>query len=89
MNESPDQPRFKVDTSRPRSRTKLRSKIRHVLAVAPGQLSARLAAGRIHAARGEQPEALEQIRILEERKEALSRDQRSELEELKSIMALP
>ena len=36
MNESPDQPRFKVDTSRPRSRTKLRSKIRHVLAVASG-----------------------------------------------------
>ena len=28
--------RFKVDTSRPRSRSKLRSKIRHVLAVAAG-----------------------------------------------------
>ncbi len=28
--------RFKVDTSRPRSRTKLRSKIRHILAVASG-----------------------------------------------------
>lgn len=28
--------RFKVDTSRPRSRTKIRSKIRHVLAVASG-----------------------------------------------------
>lgn len=64
-------------------------RIRHVLAVAPGQMSARLAAGRIHAARGEQPEALEQIRILEERKETLSRDLRSELEELKSTMALP
>ena len=28
--------RFKVDTSRPRSRMKMRSKIRHVLAVAAG-----------------------------------------------------
>lgn len=28
--------RFKVDTSRPRSRSKIRSKIRHVLAVAAG-----------------------------------------------------
>ena len=37
MNEPPAQSgRFKVDTSRPRSRTKLRSKIRHVLAVASG-----------------------------------------------------
>ena len=37
MKESAVQPpRFKVDTSRPRSRTKLRSKIRHILAVASG-----------------------------------------------------
>ena len=28
--------RFKVDTSRPRSRTKMRAKVRHVLAVAAG-----------------------------------------------------
>ena len=64
-------------------------RIRHVLAVAPQQLSARLAAGRIHAARGEMPEALEQIRSLEERKGELSLDQRRDLEELKSQAGLP
>lgn len=37
MNEESPPPRkFKVDTSRPRSRSKLRSKIRHVLATATG-----------------------------------------------------
>jgi hypothetical protein len=37
MNETGEQHgRFKVDTSRPRSRTKMRSKIRHILAVASG-----------------------------------------------------
>lgn len=37
MSELPVQgDRFKVDTSRPRSKTKLRSKIRHMLAVASG-----------------------------------------------------
>ena len=36
MSEFELQRQFKVDTSRPRSRTKLRSKIRHVLAVASG-----------------------------------------------------
>ncbi|MGD9782669.1 MAG: tetratricopeptide repeat protein [Kiritimatiellia bacterium] len=64
-------------------------RIRHVLAVAPGQLSARLAAGRILAARGEMPEALEHVRILEERRGELSLDQRNGLEELKSKGVLP
>lgn len=37
MSTASDQPRkFKVDTSRPRSRSKLRSKVRHILAVASG-----------------------------------------------------
>lgn len=36
MSEFELQRQFKVDTSRPRSRTKLRSKFRHILAVASG-----------------------------------------------------
>ena len=36
MSEFELQRQFKVDTSRPRSRTKMRSKFRHILAVASG-----------------------------------------------------
>jgi hypothetical protein len=36
MSEFELQHQFKVDTSRPRSKTKMRSKIRHILAVASG-----------------------------------------------------
>ena len=64
-------------------------RIRHVLAVAPGQLSARLAAGRIYAARGETSAALAQIRSLENRQGELSLDQRNDLAELKSRVGLP